>query len=140
MILINNCNGLARQNESGFESVHKVGWCLSQSQNSMYAQGERFAREHGARKTNIEENVTDIFTHQSTASDPVVRTFDKKVSSAEQPKEAESSAEQSKETQCSAEQSRETQCSVAHSRAEQMEHFFNVINIVAALVQSLLER
>jgi hypothetical protein len=93
MVLINNCNGLARQNESGFESVHKVCWWQSQSLNSLHAQGERFAREHGARKTNIEDNVTDIFTHQATASDPVVRTFDKKVSRAEQPKATENSAE-----------------------------------------------
>ena len=63
LCLLNDCHGLARLSESGFESVHKV---------------EMYDREHQARKTSLVDNVRDIFTHQTASSDPVVRSFDKK--------------------------------------------------------------
>jgi hypothetical protein len=43
------------------------------------AQVEMYDREHQARKTSLEDNVKDVFTHQTASSDPVVRSFDKQV-------------------------------------------------------------
>jgi hypothetical protein len=40
---------------------------------------ELYDREHQARKTSLEDNVKDVFTHQTASSDPVVRSFDKQV-------------------------------------------------------------
>ena len=42
-------------------------------------QVERFDREHLSRKTNLLDNMTDVFTHKWAESDPVVRSFDRKV-------------------------------------------------------------
>ena len=61
--LLNDCHGLARLSESGFESVHKV---------------EMYDREHQSRKTSLVDNICDIFTHQTASTDPVVRLFDKR--------------------------------------------------------------
>jgi hypothetical protein len=38
-----------------------------------------YDREHQARKTSLEDNVTDVFVHQNASSDPFVRTFDSQV-------------------------------------------------------------
>ena len=40
---------------------------------------ERFDREHMSRKTSLLDNMTDVFTHKWASSDPVLRSFDRKV-------------------------------------------------------------
>ena len=63
-VLLNKNHGLANQSEQSLEGRHKV---------------ERSDREHLARKTSLVDNLTDVFRHKWAASDPVLRSFDCKV-------------------------------------------------------------
>ena len=62
LVLLNKNYGLANQSEQSLESSHKV---------------EKSDREYLSHKINLLDNLTDVFIHKWSSSDPVLRSFDR---------------------------------------------------------------
>jgi hypothetical protein len=61
-IRLNQGYGLGMVSEEGLEALHKLVRCF---------------RELGARKTSLEDNIQDVFTHLFIRSDPTIRSFNR---------------------------------------------------------------
>ena len=78
--MLNKNYGLACQSEQSLEGSHKVCFCsVGLNKLTVKLQVERSDRENLARKTCLVDNLTDVFRHKWADSDPVLRSFDRKV-------------------------------------------------------------